>query len=125
MGGSIGVRSTPGEGATFWFTLAAETVDPASVPKPARPVSIDTSLASRLPLRILMAEDNPVNQKVGVRLLAKLGYSPDLAATGQEAVDAVRRQQYDLVLMDLQIPVMDGLEASRIIARECPLQTRP
>jgi signal transduction histidine kinase/CheY-like chemotaxis protein len=125
MGGTIGVKSNSGVGATFWFTLPAEAVDPGLVPKPARPGGIDKSLASRLPMRILLAEDNPVNQKVGIRLLEKLGYHPDLAANGQEALDAVRRQTYDLVLMDMQMPVMDGLEASRVIVQEYPIHTRP
>jgi len=125
MGGTIGSRNNPDAGATFWFTLPAEAVDVNLVPKPARPGGIDTSLASRLPMRVLLAEDNPVNQKVGIRLLEKLGYHPDLAANGQEALDAVRRQNYDVVLMDMQMPVMDGLEASRVIVQEYPLQTRP
>jgi CheY-like chemotaxis protein len=125
MGGTIGVRNNPDSGATFWFTLPAASVDASLVPKPARPGGIDTSLASRLPMRILLAEDNPVNQKVGVRLLEKLGYHPDVAANGQEALDAVRRQNYDIVLMDMQMPVMDGLEASRVVVQEYPMQTRP
>jgi CheY-like chemotaxis protein len=125
MGGTIGVRNNPNAGATFWFTLPAEAVDANLVPKPARPGGIDTSLGARLPLRILLAEDNPVNQKVGTRLLEKLGYHPDLASNGQEALDAVRRQSYDIILMDMQMPVMDGLEASRIVVQEYPLETRP
>jgi signal transduction histidine kinase/ligand-binding sensor domain-containing protein/CheY-like chemotaxis protein len=125
MGGTIGVRNNSNVGATFWFTLPAEAVDASLVPKPARPAGIDTSLAARLPLRVLLAEDNPVNQKVGTRLLEKLGYHPDLASNGQEALDAVRRQNYDIILMDMQMPVMDGLEASRIVVQEYPMETRP
>ena len=112
-------------GATFWFTLPAEPADASLIPKPVRPGGMDRALAARIPMRILLAEDNPVNQKVGTRLLEKLGYHPDLASNGQEALDAVRRQNYDIILMDMQMPVMDGLEASRIVVQEYPAETRP
>lgn len=83
---------------------------------PARSV-LDPELATKLPLRLLVVEDNPINQKLAVQLLVKMGYFPDLAQNGQEGLEAASNKTYDIIFMDVQMPDMDGMEATQHIIR--------
>jgi PAS domain S-box-containing protein len=121
LGGEIGVESVEGRGSTFWFTAVFEKLPPlpagasaaAQTPlavSPARAMTVGGPRA-----RVLLVEDNAINQTVALKMLEKLGHRADAVADGQEAISALETTPYDLVLMDVQMPVMDGFAATQSI----------
>ncbi len=121
MGAEIGVRSAEGEGSTFWIKVEFETAsDAMAASEPAGATSADTEpdetdASRRHGLQILLAEDNKINQKVALAMLTSGGHSVDIAENGREAVDAVAGGDYDVVLMDIHMPDMDGVAATKAI----------
>jgi PAS domain S-box-containing protein len=124
MDGRIGMDSQPGQGSTFWFELPLGLADtpahtPVAAPAEAAPDALDVpDGGARLRgARLLLAEDNPINQEVARDLLAALGAQVDVACDGAQALRMAAEQDYELILMDVQMPVMDGLEATAAIRR--------
>jgi CheY-like chemotaxis protein len=121
MGGEIWAESEEGKGSTLRFTVLAETAPGKhSDYSDAKEDDAHRKLSEQNPMAILVAEDNPSNQKVLVEMLKRLGYRPDAVADGVEVLQALKIRHYDLIFMDIRMPEMDGLTAAKEIRRLMP-----
>jgi len=126
MDGTLTMQSTPGHGTTFRFSIPVTLADPLSETTKVNTVTTyDPNTATQIPLRILLVDDNLINRRVAEKILNKLGYEVTMGHNGSEAVERVQRSDYDLVLMDMHMPIMDGLEATRQIRGDPGITHQP
>ncbi|KAJ3028175.1 hypothetical protein HDV00_010608 [Rhizophlyctis rosea] len=115
-----------GKGSTFYFTLQFDEAEQLNPRKDELAADALKDFASQYPMKILMAEDNAVNQKLAIRMMGKLGYTMDLANNGEEAWNMVKADPtYDLILMDMQMPIMGGIEATEKIRNDPSITKQP
>jgi CheY-like chemotaxis protein len=115
MGGKIELESTPDQGSCFHFQIAVARAEPDSATEKNLEIVSPRTDISPSALHILLAEDNPVNQKLAIRLIQKRGHSVVAVGNGREAIERVEREHFDLVLMDISMPEMDGLETTAVL----------
>jgi CheY-like chemotaxis protein len=121
MGGTIWAQSVPGQGSTFSFTFQAKIIPGKQLDLVEKDrCTVFEDISDDKALRILVAEDNPSNQKVLVQILKRMGYRADAVADGREVIQALERQDYDLVLMDIKMPEMDGITVAKVIRKLRP-----
>ncbi|MDI4634916.1 PAS domain S-box protein [Pelomonas sp. V22] len=130
MGGAVGVSSQPGQGSCFWLEVQlseppADAEAQASLLPPAGPPALQRLMAEQAGARVLLVEDNPINQDVAQELLRSAGLAVTLAGDGRQALALLAEQPFDLVLMDVQMPVLDGLQATRLLRQQPGLAQLP